>query len=142
VVGEEANRMSLTIDDVVKAAHEGFLTTVGLGALAYQQAQVRRQELKVQVPRLLHELGEAVDSRLTTLGERLCDADQRAEGLFDDIEQRLPAPVRSAARQVHGLARDVRTQVPALLGTTAGTTAGGMNGNTNHDDDHEVTDTA
>jgi hypothetical protein len=111
--------MSVTIDDIVSAAREGFVTTVGLGALAYQRAQVQRQALGRELPRLLHELGEAVDDRLSTLGERLCDADQRADKLFDDIEQRLPRPVRSAARQVHGfgrgLARDVRAQVPALV---------------------------
>ncbi|HEV7761071.1 MAG TPA: hypothetical protein VGO78_18825 [Acidimicrobiales bacterium] len=117
--------MSLTIDEVVKAARSGFVTTVGLGALAYQQAQVQRQALNRSLPRLLHELGEAVDDRLATLGERLCDADERADNIFDGIEQRLPAPVRSAARQVHTLARDVRAQVPPLLSN-----------------DHEVSDTA
>jgi hypothetical protein len=130
VVGEEANRMSLTIDDVVKAAHDGFITTVGLGALAYQQAQVRRRELNRQLPRLLHELGEAVDSRLATLSERLCDADDRAENIIGGIEQRLPEPMRSAARQVHIFARDVQAQVPSLLATSNGSS------------DHEVTDTA
>jgi hypothetical protein len=125
MVGEEAKPMSLTIDEVVKAARSGFVTTVGLGALAYQQAQVQRQALNRSLPRLLHELGEAVDDRLSTLGERLCDADERADDIFDGIEQRLPAPVRSAARQVHTFARDVRAQVPQL-----------------RSNDHEVPDTA
>jgi hypothetical protein len=128
MVGEEASRMSVTIESIVGAAREGFLTTVGLGALAYQRAQVQRQALNRELPRLLHELGEAVDDRLSTLGERLCDADHRAEQIFDDIEQRLPRPVRSAARQVHVFARDVRAQVPALVPTN------GSN--------HEVPDTA
>jgi hypothetical protein len=108
--------MSVTIDDVVSAAREGFVTTVGLGALAYQRAQVQRQAVKRELPRLLTELGTAVNDRLATVSERLCDADQRADEIFDGIEQRLPGPVRSAARQVHVLARDVRTQVPALFG--------------------------
>ena len=111
MVGEEANRMSVTIDGIVNAAREGFVTTVGLGALAYQRAQVQRQALNRQMPRLLHELGEAVDDRLTLLGERLCDADQRADEIFDGIERRLPGPMRSAARQVHVFARDMRGQM-------------------------------
>jgi hypothetical protein len=113
--------MILTIDGIVKAARSGFVTTVGLGALAYQQAQVQRQALNRQLPRLLHELGEAVDDRLATLSERLCDG--------DGIEQRLPAPLRSAVHQVHSVARDVRAQVPNLLDTNG----------SNH---HEVADTA
>ena len=107
--------MSVTIDGIVSAAREGFVTTVGLGALAYQQAQVQRQTLGRELPRLLHELGEAVDDRLSTLSERLCDADRRADEVFDGIEQRLPAPVRTPARQVYLLARDVRAQVPTLF---------------------------
>ena len=51
MVGEEAN-MSVTIDDIVGAAREGFITTVGLGALAYQRAQVQRQAVKQELPRL------------------------------------------------------------------------------------------
>jgi hypothetical protein len=131
MVGEEANRMSVTIDDIVGAAREGFVTTVGLGALAYQRAQVQRHELNRQLPRLLHELGEAVEQRLSTLSERLCDADERADVIFDGIEQRLPGPVRSAARQVHVFARDMRAQVPTLF------TPNGINGS-----DHEVPETA
>lgn len=123
--------MSVTIDDVVSAAREGFVTTVGLGALAYQRAQVQRQALHRELPRLLHELGEAVDQRVATLGERLCDADQRADEIFDGIEQRLPGPMRSAVRQVHVLARDMRAQVPTLF---AADSANGSN--------HEVADTA
>jgi hypothetical protein len=46
-----------------------------------------------------------------TIGERLCEVDERAEEIFDGIEQRLPAPVRGAARQVHTFARDVRAQI-------------------------------
>jgi hypothetical protein len=78
--------MSLTIDDVVKAARSGFVTTVGLGAIAYQRAQVQRQALTDSLPRLAHELGEAVESRLLTVRERVCDATDRADHVFDDEE--------------------------------------------------------
>ena len=119
--------MSVTIDGIVDAAREGFLTTVGLGALAYQQAQVQRQALSRELPRLVHELGDAVDERLATLSERLCDADQRSDQIFDGIEQRLPPPVRSAVHQVHLFVRDVRAQAPTIFAT-----------DTNH---HEVAET-
>lgn len=123
--------MGVTLDDIVGSAREGFVTSVGLGALVYQRAQVQRHAVARHLPRLLDELGEAVDHRLSTLSERLCDADQRADQIFDGIEQRLPEPVRSAARQFHVFARDVRAQVPTLLG------AHSMNGS-----NHEVADTA
>jgi hypothetical protein len=103
--------MSFTIDDVVEAARNSFHTTVGLGAIAYQRAQVQRQAVTHQLPRLFNELSETVDDRLRTLGERLCDADERAEEIFDGIEQRLPSPVRGAVRHVHTLARDARAQI-------------------------------
>jgi hypothetical protein len=109
--GEEATLMSFTIDDVVEAARNGFHTTVGLGAIAYQRAQVQRQAAIHQLPRLFHELQTTVDDHVRTVGERLRDADERAEEIFDGIEQRLPAPVRGAARQVHAFARDVRAQI-------------------------------
>lgn len=39
----------ITIDDINRTVRDGFYVTVGLGVIAFQKAQVRRQELRKQL---------------------------------------------------------------------------------------------
>lgn len=39
----------ITIDDINRTVKDGFYVTVGLGVIAFQKAQVRRQELRKQL---------------------------------------------------------------------------------------------
>ena len=95
-------------DSLMEVARRGLTTTVGLGVLLFQNAQVQRRGLAKAAPRALQELGEVVGDRLKTLGEKLADLDDRAEDLFEDIEQRLPDGIRAPAREVHKAMREIR----------------------------------
>jgi hypothetical protein len=95
-------------DSLIETARRGLTTTVGVGVLLFQNAQVQRRELAKAAPRALAELGEAVGDRLKTLGEKLADLDDRADDIFDDLEQRLPDGLREPARQVHNVMREIR----------------------------------
>ncbi len=39
----------ITIDDINRTVKDSFYVTVGLGVIAFQKAQVQRQELRKQV---------------------------------------------------------------------------------------------
>lgn len=96
-------------DSLVDAARKGLTTTLGLGVLIFQNAQVQRQELTKAAPKVAAELGEVVGDRLKTLGEKLADLDDRAEDIFDDLEGRLPDPLRAPVRQLHSAMRELRS---------------------------------
>lgn len=47
-------------DSLMEVARRGLTTTVGVGVLLFQNAQVQRRELAKAAPRALAELGEVV----------------------------------------------------------------------------------
>jgi hypothetical protein len=56
------------LDDLAKGvagvAREGLATSVGLGLLLFQHAQVQRRELMRHSARILHQLGTTIEERL------------------------------------------------------------------------------
>ena len=111
------------LDSILDKARRGLTTSVGLGVLVFQNAQVQRRELSKAAPRALQELSEAVGDRLKTIGEKLADLDERADDIFDDIEQRLPDPLRAPVRQVHVAVRDLRSQATPPASSDDGETS-------------------
>jgi ABC-type transporter Mla subunit MlaD len=103
------------LDGILDAARRGLTTSVGLGVLVFQNAQVQRRELSKAAPQALQELGDAVGDRLKSIGEKLADLDERADDIFDDIEQRLPEQLRAPVRQVHTAMRDLRAQASTAV---------------------------
>ncbi|MGH9213159.1 MAG: hypothetical protein ACRD2C_21180 [Acidimicrobiales bacterium] len=49
--------MGVKVDDIAKAARDGITTSIGLGVLFYQRAQVHRQQLKRTIEQVVAELG-------------------------------------------------------------------------------------
>jgi hypothetical protein len=87
-------------DDVTKLLKDALYVTVGLGVIAFQKAQVQRQELRKQVSSQLGDardtVSKAVDARVRAIEDRL-----------DDLEARLPDPAGDVTRQVRKAARDL-----------------------------------
>jgi hypothetical protein len=67
-------------DSLVDRARKGLTTTVGLGLLVVQNAQVQRRELTKVAPRLAAEVTEAVGDRVKMLSEKLSDLAERRNG--------------------------------------------------------------
>lgn len=78
---------------------DALYTTVGLGVLGVQQAQVRRRDLQRELARLAVEVEGRVDP------------------VLDDVESRLPDDLRPLLAGARSAARDVQR---SLLGTPAG----------------------
>lgn len=72
--------MSFTLDDIAKSARTSLVTSIGLGVLVFQQAQVQRRELSRAAGQTLHALGTALDERLKLVEERVSDFNERNNG--------------------------------------------------------------
>ena len=98
----------ITIDDISRTVRDGVYIGIGLGVIAFQKAQVRRQELRKQV-----------ETNVKTIEERLEVVEDRIDSVLDDVEERLPEQARSVMHQAREVAKDARTQL-LLLGNRAG----------------------
>ncbi len=104
-----------TIDDISKTVKDSLYVTIGLGVIAFQKAQVRRQELKKQVETNLTGTRSLVGDSLKTVHERLEAVEARIDDVLDGVEQQLPDPARNVVRQAREVAKDTRTQLVGLV---------------------------
>jgi hypothetical protein len=88
-------------DEITKTLQDVAYVSVGLGVMAFQRAQVRRQELQKQLGRI----GAAAEERVQVVEERLDAAEERVDAVLSSIEGRLPDQVASFARQARSAAR-------------------------------------
>ena len=99
------------IEDVTQTIRSAVYTAVGLGAMAFQQAQVRRREISQQVG----EAGTAVENQVKLVEERLEAVEERLDVVLDDVEARLPDPAREAMHQARIAAKEARSQLRQLI---------------------------
>lgn len=111
-----------SIDDISKTVKDSLYVTIGLGVIAFQKAQVQRQEFQKQVESNLGNTRTLVGDSLRTVQERLEAVEGRIDGVLDDVEQQLPEQARSVMRQARDVAKDTRTQLIELVdGSSTGT---------------------
>ncbi len=103
------------MDDISKTVKDSIYVTIGLGVIAFQKAQVQRQELKKQVDTNLSGTRSLVGDSLKTVQERLEAVEGRIDSVLDDVEQQLPDQARSVMRQARDVAKDTRTQLVELV---------------------------
>ncbi len=113
----------LKIEELTKVAKDALYVGVGLTVIAFQKAQVQRQELQ---KRLQTQMGDAkspvaglsklVEERIKLVEERMSGVETRVESLLDQLEGRLPAQAQDVARQARSAAKEARTQVRELVG--------------------------
>lgn len=108
----------ITIDDIQRTVRDSFYVTVGLGVIAFQKAQVQRQELKKQLEQNVGAAEQAVSDSVKTLEERLEAVEHRIDTVLDDVEERLPAQARLVMSQARGVAKDARQQLRVLVDRT------------------------
>ncbi len=113
---------SSPVDTVTTALRDAAYVGIGLGVIAFQQAQVRRQELtrtakaRMEASRgSFDTLGEAVEDRVKLIEERLEEAETRVEALLDDVAARLPDQAQDVVATARKAARDARSQVRDLV---------------------------
>ena len=58
---------SVPFDDINKTLRDGLYIGVGLGVIAFQKAQVQRQELRKQARAVLHEAGEVAEDAVAQI---------------------------------------------------------------------------
>ena len=118
--------------DVRSALKDAAYVGIGFGVLAFQKAQVQRQELQKRFETSVTEgrtsfgkLGEDVQDRLKLVEERLealgkqvdAAADQFEEQLdkaLDQVQERLPEQARELFTKARTAGKDARTQVRQL----------------------------
>lgn len=105
----------ITIDDIQKTIKDSFYVSVGLGVIAFQKAQVQRQELQKQVGTNLDGARALVGDRLKTVQERLEAVETRIDAVLDDVEDQLPEQARSVMHQAREVAKDTRGQLVELV---------------------------
>ena len=108
-------------EDLTKLLKDAFYVSIGLGVIAVQRAQVRRQELSKQVSgqvddakSQLQSLTKRFDDRVKVVEERLEGVETRFEALLDQLEEHLPEQARELAQQARTAAKEARTQVRSL----------------------------
>ena len=122
--------------DVRATVKDAAYVGIGFGVLAFQKAQVQRQELKkklntglgdaqgnlASLGTTLEDRVKLVEERLEALakqGEQLADElEARVEKALDEVQERLPEQAREVFGQVRGVAKDARTQVRSLVRKT------------------------
>jgi ElaB/YqjD/DUF883 family membrane-anchored ribosome-binding protein len=105
----------ITLDDLQKTARDSFYVTVGLGVIAFQKAQVQRQELRKQFEGGVGGAHQTVSESVKTVEERLEAVEQRIDDVLDDVEQKLPTQARVVMAQARSVAKDARQQLRVLV---------------------------
>jgi ElaB/YqjD/DUF883 family membrane-anchored ribosome-binding protein len=108
----------ITFDDIQKRLTDGVYVGIGLGVIAFQKAQVQRQELRKQLAANVGTARTSVEDRIKTAEERLLAMEHRIDAVLDDVEERLPEQARSVMHQAREVARDTRDQLRELVGRT------------------------
>jgi ElaB/YqjD/DUF883 family membrane-anchored ribosome-binding protein len=113
-------------EDLTKLAKDAFYVSIGLAVIAFQKAQVQRQEWRKQVAgqvddakTQLQSISKLFEDRVKVVEERLEGVENRFESLLDQLEDRLPEQAREVAKQAREAAKDARTQVRGLVGRGA-----------------------
>ena len=129
--------------DVRAVIKDAAYVGIGFGVLAFQKAQVQRQELLKRIEAANGEarssftkLGEDVQDRLKLVEERLealgkqVDAaadefEERLDAALDQVQERLPEQAKELFNKARTAGKDARTQVRQLVRTngTKATTA-------------------
>ena len=105
----------ITIDDIQKAVRDSFYVSVGLGVIAFQKAQVQRQELRKQIEGGIGGAQRNVSDSVKTVEERLEAVEHRIDEVLDDVEEKLPAQARMVMSQARSVAKDARQQLRVLV---------------------------
>lgn len=106
---------SITLADIQRTARDTFYVSVGLGVIAFQKAQVQRQELRKSVESNLGDARSTIESSVRTAEERLGAVEDRLDAVLDDVEAQLPEQARTLMSQARKAAKDARNQIQGII---------------------------
>ena len=111
-------------DEFTRVARDAAYIAVGVGVLAFQRLQVRRQDLKKrladsQIEDRIVDVRDELAKRVRDVDEAVEQLIARVEASLEPIEDRLPFAARDLVRQAHTQAREARVQIRKLLTTAA-----------------------
>jgi hypothetical protein len=95
-------------DRVANLARDAAYITVGFGVLAFQKAQVRRQELIKQLDASklpVDQVTKFVETQVKNLDGRIEKLEEIVDGVVAQMKDRLPTPADTVVDQVHGAAK-------------------------------------
>lgn len=111
------------VEEITKVVRDAFYVTVGFGLLAFQKAQVQRNEVRKQLDSQLGEakqqfqgLGKTVEERVKLVEERLEGIEGRVDTALDQLEERLPVQAKELVKSARGAAKDAQGQLRTLVG--------------------------
>ncbi|HXW35464.1 MAG TPA: hypothetical protein VEJ87_12875 [Acidimicrobiales bacterium] len=109
---------------ISKTARDATYVLIGLGVLAFQRAQVHRQEILEEVRKQQDAVGghlKAAQDELARLSKRIEEMDSSVEAILDridsalePIEDKLPDRTRELVQQAHDQAKSVRRQTQTV----------------------------
>jgi hypothetical protein len=109
-------------EDIFNTARDAAYVTVGLGVLAFQRAQVRRNELvkaltgpRGDLEERLAEVRDDMVKRVKFIDEKVEEVIVILESSIAPLEDRLPEPARDVVTKARTQAHDVRQQIRSLL---------------------------
>lgn len=103
---------SIDTQEVSKAFKDALYVSVGLGVIAVQKAQVRRQELQKQLRGQAGDAREQFGSVSTFMEDRVKLVEERVSDLLQD---RLPEQAGDLVKQARATAKDARGQLQSLV---------------------------
>lgn len=127
--------------DVRNIVKDAAYVGIGFGVLAFQKAQVQRQELQKRLEAQLGDakggfgkLGEDVQDRLKLVEERLealgkqadaaaDDFEEKLDKALDQVQERLPEQVKELFGKARAAGKDARTQARQLVKTAGSKTS-------------------
>lgn len=111
-------------EEISRTTRDAAYVVVGLGVLAFQRAQVRRQELtkrlaepRAQVEHTLEDVRGELSRRVNHVDERVEKAITELESRWEPFEDRLPGQAQALIKQARTQAREARQQIRTLLPT-------------------------
>ena len=125
------------MNDVRSTIKDAAYIGIGFGVLAFQKAQVQRQELQKRLQTGLGDakggfgkLGDDVQDRFKLVEERLealtkqveaaaDDVEERFEKALDEVQARLPEQAKELFTKARTAGKDYRTQVRQLVRSNA-----------------------
>lgn len=115
---EDATVAEIKIEDIQKSVRDTFYVAVGLGVIAFQKAQVQRNDLQKQLEANITEAQRNAAETVKTVEERLGAVEERLDEVLDDVEARLPEQARTVLSQARTAAKESRAQLRTLIRTS------------------------
>jgi hypothetical protein len=108
--------------EVTKVVKDAVYIGVGFGVLAFQKAQVQRQEMQKRFGSSMEsgkaeweKVGSRVEAQLKALETRLEELESRVDGALDQLQDKLPEQAKELMGQAREAVKNARQQVVELV---------------------------